>query len=69
VTPYGVAVGHKNFGEPWITLKMEAAWTSQTLVSCHITTGRRNPEDIDHPVNSMYLISVMMNREMTKAGI
>jgi hypothetical protein len=26
---------------------METAWTSQTLVSYHITTRRHNPEDLD----------------------
>jgi hypothetical protein len=31
----------------YFTLKMEAALLSETLVSCHITTRRHNPEDHD----------------------
>jgi len=29
------------------TLKMETAWTSETLVSCHNATRLHNPEDLD----------------------
>jgi len=42
------AVGHQSFGGPWcLTLKMEVAWPSETLVSYRITTLRHNPEHLD----------------------
>jgi hypothetical protein len=37
------------------TLKMEAAWSSKTLVSYHITTQHQNPEEV-HNYNHVLCI-------------
>jgi hypothetical protein len=43
VTLYYDVVGYQNL----FTLKMEAAWPPEMLVSCHITTQCHHPEDCD----------------------
>jgi hypothetical protein len=58
VTPCSDAVGH-------FTLKMQAAKSSETLVSYHITTRRHDPEDHARPVAET-LINTRLKRNASR---
>jgi hypothetical protein len=45
LTPWGVVVGYQHFHH--FSLKMEAARSSETLISYRNTTWRYNPVDLD----------------------
>jgi transposase len=48
MTPCSAVVGYQRFRGPFcLTLKMEAVWISETLVSYHSTTRRHKQEDLD----------------------
>jgi hypothetical protein len=47
LTPYSVSVGLQRLGGRLLTLKMEAAMSSETSASYRNITRRQNPEDLD----------------------
>jgi hypothetical protein len=56
LTPFSDVVGYQRFGRPCCLhlqgeVKMQAVWSSETLVPLHIITRRHNPEDHDFNYN------------------
>jgi hypothetical protein len=50
----------------------DSSWTCETLVFCHTTTGRHNPEDFDlkhHRRESLKLVFMQADASITSTGL